>query len=192
MSCSNNLNAMRSAGILPSDNYKCLKRGIGVGKNMPYDPKYSMPYTPYDKRKWFCGKESNPVPTGYEGRGTNPMCFWKGVGVGKRKKAEEVAASGEDSFDQPYDESIADRVMHRRRTGFNFLVDKQYNKINILGICVINVILNVILMYILNLIRPNMFSSISINNKRVYNYKKIIGVYIIMLLITLIISDAYM
>ena len=38
--------------------YSCLQKGIGLGKNQPYDPSY-MDYEPIDTRKIYCGKQKH-------------------------------------------------------------------------------------------------------------------------------------
>ena len=69
-------------------NYQCLRKGIGIGLNMPYDHSYSTPYAPIDARKYYCG--NNPsIPRGgaYFAIGSPIKCLTVGIGVGKSQKA---------------------------------------------------------------------------------------------------------
>lgn len=68
--------------------YSCLRRGIGVGLNLPCNADYKGKFAPIDKRKVYCGK-SKTLPTGYDLFGNLAQCHSKGVGVGMRKKAEK-------------------------------------------------------------------------------------------------------
>ena len=63
----------------------CMKKGFGKGFNMPYDPKFGGPYTPIDKRKIYCGNNSEK-PDGYDSIGSLSQCLQKGIGIGKRKR----------------------------------------------------------------------------------------------------------
>ena len=63
----------------------CMKKGFGKGFNMPYDPKFAGPYTPIDKRRIYCGNNSEK-PEGYDSMGSLSQCLQKGIGIGKRKR----------------------------------------------------------------------------------------------------------
>jgi len=76
--------------------YGCLKRGIGVGLNMPVDPSYAGEYEPIQNTKLYCGNKTR-VPPGYNGYDTLGGCFRKGVGVGKRQKATSSGFISDDS-----------------------------------------------------------------------------------------------
>jgi len=76
--------------------YGCLKRGIGVGLNMPVDPSYAGEYEPIQNTKLYCGNKTR-VPPGYNGYDTLGGCFRKGVGVGKRQKATSNGFISDDS-----------------------------------------------------------------------------------------------
>jgi hypothetical protein len=65
-----------------------MKKGFGKGFNMPYDPKFAGPYTPIDKRKIYCGNNSEK-PEGYDSMGSLSQCLQKGIGIGKRKRADK-------------------------------------------------------------------------------------------------------
>ena len=68
--------------------YKCMKRGIGVGLNLPYDPDYAGGYEPISEEKFYCG-DKDQLPQGYMRFGTLPQCQGKGVGLGKVMRAEK-------------------------------------------------------------------------------------------------------
>ena len=63
----------------------CMKKGFGKGFNMSYDPKFAGPYTPIDKRRIYCGNNSEK-PEGYDSMGSLSQCLQKGIGIGKRKR----------------------------------------------------------------------------------------------------------
>lgn len=67
--------------------HTCLKKGFGVGYNMPIDDNYRELWEPIKVNdKIFCGKKSkNGIRTG-----TNLECFRKGMEVGKNKKVNEL------------------------------------------------------------------------------------------------------
>lgn len=89
MYCGNNRNFVGlKDGMSIGTRYGCFKKGIGVGKNLPYDKNYEKKYRPIDSRKIYCGKD-NSLPEGYDIMGNNLMCFHKGVGVGKSLKAKD-------------------------------------------------------------------------------------------------------
>ena len=64
----------------------CLRKGIGVGLNLPYDEKYQGEYIPIDNRRIYCGNEEI-LPNGYDRFGNIAQCLQKGVALGKRQKA---------------------------------------------------------------------------------------------------------
>jgi len=66
----------------------CMKKGFGKGFNMSYDSKFAGPYTPIDKRKIYCGNNSEK-PEGYDSIGSLSQCLQKGIGIGKRKRADK-------------------------------------------------------------------------------------------------------
>ena len=66
--------------------YGCMRKGIGTGLNLPYDPKYAGPYEPIDDRKIYCGDRNN-LPDGYDRFGNLSQCLQKGVAIGKRQRA---------------------------------------------------------------------------------------------------------
>jgi len=96
MYCGNNRRnpKVRSGEQVIGTRYGCLKKGIGVGLGLPYDPDYSNRFVPVDDRKIYCGT-ANELPDGYDLMGSNSMCYSKGVGVGRAQKAKKVR-SGKD------------------------------------------------------------------------------------------------
>ena len=67
--------------------FGCMRKGIGIGLNLPYDARYNGAYEPIDDRRIYCGK-SDEAPVGYHHIGSLPHCLQKGVGMGKRLKAK--------------------------------------------------------------------------------------------------------
>ena len=90
MYCGNNRRdpKVRSRRQVIGTRYGCLKKGIGVGLSLPYDPEYTNRFVPVDTRKIYCG-DSAELPEGYDLLGSNSMCYHKGVGVGKALKAKD-------------------------------------------------------------------------------------------------------
>ena len=88
--CGNNLNNQKliSGTHVLGTNYQCLRRGIGVGRNLPYDDAFSQPYVPVDNRKFYCGNSDILPPAGgYFSIGSPSKCMQVGVGVGKIQRA---------------------------------------------------------------------------------------------------------
>lgn len=95
--CGNNLNdpKLTSGTYNIGTNYLCLRKGIGVGINLPYDPSYSRPYRPIDNRKFYCGKSRRlPRGRGYFAIGSPSKCLQKGVGIGKKQIANRSGGGG--------------------------------------------------------------------------------------------------
>jgi len=67
--------------------YQCLRKGIGLGRSLPYDKDYDGPFQPIDPTKIYCGND-NALPAGYDRLGSNATCLQKGVAIGKVQKAE--------------------------------------------------------------------------------------------------------
>jgi len=84
MYCGNNANINIPRGT----RYDCLKKGIGVGLNLPVDPQYKTPHTPIVDKKLYCGNEMN-VPVQYNAFGTTTECLQIGVGIGKSMKYKQ-------------------------------------------------------------------------------------------------------
>ena len=68
--------------------YACLKKGIGKGLNSSVDNNYIGEYEPIDTRKIYCGTTEN-LPDGYDLMGSLPQCLQKGIGIGKKQKADQ-------------------------------------------------------------------------------------------------------
>lgn len=73
--------------------YDCFRRGIGVGKNLPFDPSYAVPYDPIDTFTVYCGKNKQ-LPSGYDKMGSLPQCLRKGIGVGKSIQSKKGKTKG--------------------------------------------------------------------------------------------------
>lgn len=65
-----------------------MRQGVGVGMHLPYDPKYAGAYMPIVQRQIYCGNQ-DILPAGYDRIGNLPQCRSKGVGIGKRQRAEQ-------------------------------------------------------------------------------------------------------
>ena len=88
--CGNNMNDYRlvTGTHTLGTNYQCLRKGIAVGRNLPYDATYTQPYTPVDNRKFYCGNSViPPVDGGYFAVGSPSKCLQNGVGIGKIQRA---------------------------------------------------------------------------------------------------------
>jgi hypothetical protein len=87
--CGNNrlYKKLLNGSMIIGDRYGCLKKGIGVGKNLPHDDDYTDMYEPIDNTKIYCGT-NQILPENYDRMGTNSECHRIGVGVGKRIKAK--------------------------------------------------------------------------------------------------------
>ena len=66
--------------------YQCLKKGVGVGLNLPIDRNMLNEYEPIDMFKIYCGN-IQILPQGYDKLGSPQECHRKGVGVGKKIRA---------------------------------------------------------------------------------------------------------
>jgi len=87
--CGNNAQdpQLLAGNVVLGTRYGCMRKGIGRGLHLPYDPKFAGAYMPIDQRRYYCGNQ--PVaPAGYTDLGSLPQCIQKGVGIGKRQLAE--------------------------------------------------------------------------------------------------------
>lgn len=73
--------------------YGCMKRGIGVGLHLPYNPNYLGDYDPIDDTKVYCGNKPD-LPVDYDRFGNLPQCQSKGVGIGMKLRAEKGPPPG--------------------------------------------------------------------------------------------------
>lgn len=87
--CGNNAldRRLQSGEYILGTRYRCLRKGIGQGLNLPVDNTYSGDYVPIDDRKIYCGNREN-IPENYDYAGNLPQCLQIGVGIGKRINAE--------------------------------------------------------------------------------------------------------
>lgn len=81
MYCGNNANVNIPRGT----RYQCLKKGIGVGKNLPLDKDYGIPYAPIVNRGVYCGNDA-VLPPNYLIFGAPSECLQIGVGIGKQMR----------------------------------------------------------------------------------------------------------
>jgi len=88
MYCGNNRNDPRLVidGERIGTRYECLRKGIGVGKNLPFDPSYAVDYDPIDRTRTYCGLQ-NRKPMGYNRMGSPSSCLRTGIGIGRRMRA---------------------------------------------------------------------------------------------------------
>jgi hypothetical protein len=86
--CGNNAKhkKLTSGSHIIGTRYACMKKGIGVGMNLPVDGDFIKEYEPIDITKIFCGG-GNKLPDGYDRIGSTSECLRKGVGIGKKVKA---------------------------------------------------------------------------------------------------------
>ena len=90
MYCGNNARSLdlRSGRKVIGTRYSCMRKGVGVGLGLPYDPTYATRYVPIDNRKIYCGNDV-ALPVGYDLMGSNGMCYTRGVGIGRSIKAKK-------------------------------------------------------------------------------------------------------
>ena len=90
--CGNNAlyPSLLSGGSKLGTRHECLKKGIGVGINLPVDDTYEK-YKPIDKTKKYCGNKKLPV--GYDRYATLLECLQTGVGIGKKIKYNKIRSS---------------------------------------------------------------------------------------------------
>jgi hypothetical protein len=134
--------------------YQCMRRGIGVGRNLPYDVSYTGLHVPVDPRRYYCGNSLvPPIDGGYYGVGSPSKCLSTGIGVGKSQRA---------SMGAPY--------------GMNF-VRHYLQYIIFLGmVCII--------FSILYLTKPKFITIKDINNNDIIDWDKFIPYFLLLCLIT--------
>jgi hypothetical protein len=90
--CGNNAKSVDilSGNKIIGTRYTCMKKGIGKGLNLPFDNNYVGDYEPIDTRKIYCGDAEN-LPDDYDLMGSLSQCLQKGIGIGKKQKAEQKA-----------------------------------------------------------------------------------------------------
>ena len=72
--------------------YECLRKGIGVGRNLPLNTDMLGPYKPIKKRTFFCGKKSNWDRQKYDRIGDPTECLRAGIVIGQKLKADEFVS----------------------------------------------------------------------------------------------------
>jgi hypothetical protein len=90
--CGNNRRhaSLRDGTAVIGTRNQCLRKGFGVGFHvLPYDPEYARRFVPIDERKIYCGDQKE-LPAGYDLVGSNGMCYSKGIGAGRAKRARQV------------------------------------------------------------------------------------------------------
>jgi hypothetical protein len=89
MYCGNNANnpSLLNGTKVLGTRYSCLQKGRSFGYAQPVDPNFLGPYQPIDTTKKYCGNASI-LPDEYDRFGNIYECFLKGVGVGKKIKAD--------------------------------------------------------------------------------------------------------
>lgn len=88
--CGNNGadSGLRNGSYRLGNRYTCMRKGIMIGLYMPYDPKYLEEYCPIDKTKIYCGTQTK-IPLGYDNFGSLPHCLQKGIGIGRKQRANK-------------------------------------------------------------------------------------------------------
>lgn len=71
----------RSAPSSPSRNYECMRKGVGVGRNVKL-PRGYVPENVDPREDLYCG-EKRRTPSGKH-KGAPLACFRKGFGIGKK------------------------------------------------------------------------------------------------------------
>jgi hypothetical protein len=134
----------------------CMKKGIGLGINMPTDLDYLGDYEPIDERKVYCGN-SNNLPEGYDSVGNLPQCLQRGIGMGKRIKAQSNQNNQSNQKGEK-GKNVRSKIGTFKFTSVNFFLE------NILFIIIISLILNTFVY----LGKPKLFE------KKIYKNKKLI------------------
>lgn len=75
--------------------YSCFRRGFGVGYHvLEPDEMFNLQYAPMDGIRIYCGDQNlsqeELLQGGYQRFGNLPQCFHKGVGSGRRRRANET------------------------------------------------------------------------------------------------------
>jgi hypothetical protein len=150
--CGNNAKStdILSGNKVIGTRYNCMRKGIGKGLHLPVDNNYLGDYEPIDTRKIYCGNAEN-LPDGYDLMGSLPQCLQKGIGIGKKQKAE----NGNQSH----------------------LMSSFFSDYKIIIYITIYIILCVSIFLVLYFTKPD-FISDKKNNKNVINTKKLLLYYI--------------
>jgi hypothetical protein len=87
----------RSAPSSPSRNYECMRKGIGVGRNVEL-PRGYVPERIDPREDLYCGEKRRAPPGKHKG---DPLeCFRKGFGIGKTLQYGKRRYRGRENFDE--------------------------------------------------------------------------------------------
>lgn len=150
--CGNNAKSVDilSGNKIIGTRYNCMRKGIGKGLNLPVDNNYLGGYEPIDTRKIYCGNAEN-LPDGYDLMGSLPQCLQKGIGIGKKQKAEN--------------------------SNQRHLISNSKQNYKIVIYITIYIVLSLSIFLVLYFTKPD-FISDKKNNKNVINTKKLLLYYI--------------
>jgi hypothetical protein len=141
--------------------YQCLRKGVGTGLNLPFDPDYGGPYAPIDNRRIYCGNAVD-LPDGYDSMGNLAQCLQRGVGIGKLQRAQEEDDDSDDSDDSEDDSGLHTDGSFKKKKHSNILL---------------YVIVAILVFIFLYLIKPSFVSFKDENNKVQINWKIFIFYY---------------
>jgi hypothetical protein len=155
-------------------NYECLKKGIGVGLNLPYDRNYSNNYIPIDDRKFYCGNQVR-IPNRYFAVGSPSKCIGIGIGVGK-----SIANNDIDSDNNSDNNSDSDSDSD----GFSF---GEKSKTTNLSFLFLFFLLYISTFFLLYFIKPNFITEKDPDNikSKIVDFKKL---FVVTLVFTVIIG----
>jgi len=168
MYCGNNANnpSLTNGTKVLGTRYKCLQKGRNFGYAQPVDPNFLVPYQPIDTTRKYCGN-SSVLPEEYDRFGNIYECFLKGVGVGKKLKADN----------NPINPNPPPQFSFGKSDN-----DKNNDKNNLLRILTIFLIIfNFGLLYY---IKPNLIMETNKKNEKKINWLKFICLYLFMFLIS--------
>lgn len=155
--------------------YKCMRKGVGKGLNLPYDPKFNGVYMPIDERIIYCGDKAD-LPSGYDRFGNLPSCLQKGVGIGKRLKAQKSLPNyqfGNSTYD-PQKKPVIKKLFNTQEK-YQF----GYSTRGFMYIwpIVIFIILSAAIFFIIYFIRPS-FITKKVGNKTKIDWGKFMAYFI--------------
>ncbi len=87
----------KSAPSSPSRNYECMRKGVGVGRNVKLPGGYT-PERDDPRENAYCGEQSRS-PSGMH-RGDPLDCFRKGFGMGKKLQYGRRKYNTRENFDE--------------------------------------------------------------------------------------------
>lgn len=102
--------AARAQRSSPSRNYECMRKGIGVGRNVKL-PRGYVPERIDHRETVYCGEKKRSPSGKHKG---NPLeCFRKGFGIGKKLQYGSRRYRGRENFDE---EDFVAIIEHNSRT----------------------------------------------------------------------------